>query len=74
MLKPQAPFVLLVAASVFLSGCFGQFVYTRVPGIITRIEGEKSLLVEDVVNERSELERELAGLCDTPPLKVIAAV
>jgi Fe-S-cluster-containing dehydrogenase component len=63
--------LLFVFGGVFLSGCLGQFLYYVAPPILARIEGEKSLLVEDVVNERRELQRELASLCDAADLRTL---
>jgi hypothetical protein len=48
--------------------------YTRLPPIITRIEGEKSQLVEDVHTERVALHKELAALLDSQGMRAIANV
>lgn len=66
--------LLTIFAGVFLSGFVGQLLYTRVPPIITRIEGEKSQLVEDVHTERVALEKELAALLDSQGMRAIAQV
>jgi CRP-like cAMP-binding protein len=64
--------LLLVFGAVFLSGFLGQTIYTLVPPILTRIEGETSMLVEDVHNERRQLQKELAALVDSQPMRAIA--
>jgi len=65
--------LLLVFAGVFLSGFVGQAIYTLVPPIITRIEGDKSMLVEDVQNEKTQLEAELDALTHAAQMRSIAA-
>jgi Fe-S-cluster-containing dehydrogenase component len=64
--------LLVTFAGVFLSGCCGQIIYTRVPPLLARVEGEKSQLVEDVLNERLELEAELEGFAETEALAALA--
>ncbi len=66
--------LLFTFGGVFLSGIVGQFLYQLVPPMLARIEGEKSLLVEDVLNEKRELTVELASLCDNDSLRAIARV
>jgi ferredoxin len=65
--------LLLTFGGVFLSGFFGQAIYLLVPPIITRIEGEKSMLVEDVHNEQRELTAELDALTHAAQMRVVAA-
>jgi hypothetical protein len=64
--------LLLVFAGVFLSGVAGQIIYTVVPPILTRIEGEKSMLVEDVRNEQAQLEAELEALTRAAQMRAVA--
>jgi len=61
--------LLFTFGGVFLSGILGQLLYQLVPPMLARIEGERSQLVEDVLNERRELQVELASLCDSAPLR-----
>jgi CRP-like cAMP-binding protein len=63
--------LLFTFGGVFLSGVAGQLLYQLVPPMLARIEGDRSQLVEDVVNEKRELEMELASLCDSDPLRAI---
>ena len=64
--------LLCTFGGVFLSGFLGQLLYQTVPPMLARIEGERSQLVEDVLNERRELQVELASLCDSAPLRALA--
>jgi hypothetical protein len=57
--------LLVIFGGVFLSGFAGQMIYTFVPPALARIEGDKSMLVEDVWAERRQLEIELAALSDS---------
>lgn len=63
--------LLVVFGGVFLSGCAGQLIYTFVPPIITRIEGDRSMLVEDVHTELIQLSQELDALSDTPAMAAV---
>jgi hypothetical protein len=63
--------LLFTFGGVFLSGILGQLLYQLVPPMLARIEGERSQLVEDVLNERRELQVELASLCDSAPLRAL---
>jgi hypothetical protein len=65
--------LLLIFGGVFLSGFIGQTIYTLVPPLITRIEGEKSMLVEDVRNEQVQLQQELAALTESAAMQAVAA-
>jgi CRP-like cAMP-binding protein len=64
--------LLFTFGAVFLSGVCGQVLYSSVPPMLARIEGETSQLVEDVHNEKRELAMELASLCDSAPMRAIA--
>jgi hypothetical protein len=61
--------LLLTFGGVFLSGFLGQLLYEMVPPMLARIEGDRSQLVEDVLNEHRELRVELASLCDSLPMR-----
>jgi Fe-S-cluster-containing dehydrogenase component len=61
--------LLLTFGGVFLSGFLGQLLYQMVPPMLARIEGDRSQLVEDVLNEHRELRVELASLCDSLPMR-----
>jgi Fe-S-cluster-containing dehydrogenase component len=64
--------LLMIFGGVFLSGFAGQLIYTLVPPLLARIEGDKSMLVEDVWAERKQLEIELAALCDSREMHAVA--
>jgi CRP-like cAMP-binding protein len=63
--------LLFTFGGVFFSGILGQLLYQMVPPMLARIEGDRSQLVEDVLNERRELAVELASLCDSEPLRAV---